>query len=1343
MNFNIKKITGKIIIDSKIVGTGFLVTNDLFITAAHNIFKSREGVPSEKEIIIRFEDNEVKGKSINLIEVYNKRIDIVFIKLKEPIFDLNFTKIISSPKSFKNCAFKTYGYPNEKQEGYYLDGEIILDEKIDNNLDICLSVNKRYFLSSYSGLSGAPVCINNFIVGILIQQETEKNLFGISFSLIEEILDNLPTEIFPLEKKELKQCSTLIINQISNNLDGDFFSKHIEEAFSFAGPRYSQEVNIENTTLKNLKIFSGQYDFSKNLSEDIKNISSQTKYLGDCIKDKDNNIFTEESRNNIIKIKEKLEEVLVEFENLIVLGALEDKINFFDTLDVTLESLSQKLNQVFTLELKNFENKYGKDTFENKSWRGFMASYQCSFPTANLENIQNLIKSLGNLKSHFSSNLLELYFSKTLLLKGRGGVGKTHSLCDIVNYNIQNEIPSLIFFGQYFRDKSPEKVILEKLSLDKITFEEFLYQLDNIGYRNNKNILICIDAINETNDKSYWNNYLTLFTEKIKKYKHIKLIISCRSLYLDEVLDTGTSNRYLIIEHDGFEKVGSKAVMEYFKYYNLTLPYTDKMQNEFNNPLFLKLYCETLSEKKIDDSNFNIDSLSSLFKNFFEIKNEKISKKFSDYLSPNDNLVFECISKVSNTMKEKKSNYLNRREVKKIIKNFLIEELDEDKLSSKLILDELILENILKEDVFEDGTVSFSFERFFDYTISKNIINLEESKFIENIDYLKNNPSIYMGVLELLMILYKEECNKELIKEYNLEEDIFYKAFILSLSWRKNESIDEETKSLFDYCLKELQNKDITEISLFTLYELSLKKNCILNAIYFHELFKNQNNDNFLGYWMLKSYEKHMILDKILNNSIFFKEKNIDLEIIKLWIIILGWLTSLNDINIRDRASKGLTNLLRLYPEIISYMITKFENIEDDYIQERLWGSIYGSLILTKNVEQIKQVVKIIYVKYIQDGNFPENVLLRDFLRNIAELASFLNILEFDITLFRPPYKSNNIKKIKISNKNISKEYKKLFWNCTESDFGIYTIPNEVEDYGFSKEEVGELVYNEIINYYKLNRTIELDNYIDFTYGSLRNRDESVERVSKKYQNIFLRRVLGRIFDNYISNPKYKYSDEKEIIPKEQGNNFRDIDLTSLPYEKLEHNFIGKSLTYDFRKINNLDAQEWFLKEDIINLSCPLIQNYYLDEEYLLLKGDFKVENIDNKNSRHELWFQIKSYFIKIEDVDIFNNWVKNKHFWGQWMPSGYESLYEGWIGEYPWSTTYINILEEEEKEKNLEEKIEIDINTHYENLAPEIKSIWDEFNLLEDISKTLNVDENKISTNIDEKIPPVNLSNL
>lgn len=1284
MNFDVKGITGKIIINSEVIGTGFLVTNDLFITAKHNVHQNRSGKPSEKKITIIFAGKEIKGETLNLIEAYNERIDIVFIKLDEPIYDLDFTKVIKSCNSFKNYEFKSYGYPKEKLEGYYLEGSVLSDDKIDDSMDISLNMKEEYFLSSYQGLSGSPICVNDFIVGIIIAQETEKNLFGISFDLVEKKLKDLSYEIFPLEKKELRNISFKNIEQINKELDNNFFHNHINEAFKIAGPRYSQDINIKNSAFENLQIFSGQYDFLKNLKEKIKGLSSCLKRLKDSDKS-ESTPFCEESYNEIIEISKDFEVVLNELKNLAMTKVLEEKIDFFEQLDDKLSELSEKLQLVFNLELKRFEEKYGEGKFEDKSWRGYMSSYLCTFPAANLDNVKELVTLTNELKAYFSNKSLKLYFSKTLLLKGRGGIGKTHSLCDIVNYNIKNDLPSLIFFGQYFRDKSPEEVILEKLSLSNADFESLLYQLDNIGYRINKNILMCIDAINETNDKTYWNNYLISFTEKIKKYRYIKLVISCRSLYLDEVLDEDISKRYLIIEHKGFEEVESEAIAEYFKYYGLNIPYADKMQKEFANPLFLKLYCEVLAETKIDNFDYNIDDLSSLFENFFKVKNKKISNKFSDYLSPKDNIVSECTVRISNTMKEKNLNYLEWSEIKEIIQNFLTKEIKEDKLNPKLILDELISENILKEDIIEMGTLSFAFERFFDYLIAKNVIDLEKlSKLKDNINNFKNNLFVYKGTLEILMILYKEKYNEELIKKYDIKDTIFYELFLSSLSWRKNINIDIDTKKIFEYCLTESKDKNLVEMSLFVLYELSLKENCLLNAEYFHHLFKHQRiyiRDGFLGYWMLKSYEKHTIINKIINNSIYLKENNIEYNIIKLWLIILVWFISLNDINIRDRASKGLTNLLKLYPEATFYIIEEFKYTNDDYIQERLWGAIYASLILNRDESQIKDIINYIFCEYIEKQNFPENVLLRDLLRNIAELAKTLNMLEHDITLFRPPYRSEKIEKLNISYDEVQEKYKKLFRNCTDSDFGVYTIPSEVQNYGFSRKEVGILVYNEIVSHYYSDQISNLDDHIDFTYGSLRNRDESIERVGKKYQNINLKKILGRIYDNYPYTSDWEFNNEEEYsTPPEQGNEFREIDLTSLPYEELDYDFSGNSIEYDFRKLSRLSYKEWFIREDIAEIAITLIENLYCDEEYLLLGGLLKSKKINiglEDYPKQNLWFQIRSYLVKNEDVSIFNEWVKDQHFWGQWMPTGYEQLSEGWIGEYPWSPTYVNILED------------------------------------------------------------------
>lgn len=1258
MNFDIKNITGKVIINSKIVGTGFLVTKDLFITARHNIHQNSSGIPEEKEITIKIKEKEVNGITLNIKETYDKEIDVVFIKLNDPIDEINFSKIIKSSKSFREYKFKSYGYPKEKEEGYFLEGKILSDENVDeNNLDIYLNVDREYLLEGYSGFSGAPILINNFIVGVLIAQESEKKLFGISFKLIREKLKSSFDSIFSLEEKELRK-----VFLEDGKINYNFFSEYMTEALNIAGPRYSKEYNIRNSTFTDLEIFSGSQNFSHFLNNEIKKLSQCLHHLEKCEEKKDFNISTN-SWNDLLKIKLKYEEILNEIKNLIKKGPLEGKLSFFENLNNYLDDLSQNLKFILSQELVRFEEKYGKGSFENKSWKGYMASYLCTFPTEDLDNIKNLISITETLKNYFLTQPLNLYFAKLLLLKGKGGIGKTHSLCDIVINNIKKGIPALLFFGEYFRDKSPEEVILERLSLRNISFDDFLYSLNCIGDRLNKYILICIDAINEVNDNNYWNDYLNSFTEKIKKYSYVKFIISCRSLYLNEILSEEIIKKYIVKEHNGFMNLEQEAIFKYFDFYKIKIPYENKLQEEFTNPLFLKLYCETLHEIQNDKIEYNIEDLISLLENFFKIKNKKIAIKFSDYISPKDNIALECSIRIAESMLIKNLNYLAWKEVKKIIKDFLENEIGEKELSAKLILDELVSENILKEGNHDENTFSFAFEKLFDYLTAKYIL---DSTDISN---LIENPSIYSGTLELLMILYKEKYNEEIIEKYNLNDDTFYNIFLSSLSWRKNTEIDNTTKKIFEICLKDSK---LAEKSLFVLCELSLKENCFLNAKYFHSLLKEIDicsRDSFLGYYMLKSYERHNVVKALIDNSIFLKEKNINLKIIKLWIIILGWFISLNDIQIRDRASKGLTNLLKFYPETIFNMIKQFEDIDDDYIQERLWGSIYASLILNRNEVYIKKIVKYIYDKYCVDKYFPENVLLRDFLRNIAELAKSMDILEYDIENFRPPYKSRKIEKLK--QYEILDKYQKLFFNCTESDFAIYTIPRKVIDYTFNKKEVGILVFNEIINSYYDENILNLDNYIDYTYGSLRNRDESVERVSKKYQNIVLRKVLGRIYDNYPY-----CSSEKILLPAEQGNEFRTIDLTILPHKEPKSIFFNNLLNYNFQ---NLNYREWFEKEDIEEISKKLIKNYYNEKEFLLLNGHFEINKCYSKEEKYpqkRLWLSINSYLIKKENLDLFNDWIKGKHFWNRWMPEGY-NLYESWLGEYPWSPTYTNIFYE------------------------------------------------------------------
>ena len=181
-------------------------------------------------------------------------------------------------------------------------------------------------------------------------------------------------------------------------------------------------------------------------------------------------------------------------------------------------------------------------------------------------------------------------------------------------------------------------------------------------------------------------------------------------------------------------------------------------------------------------------------------------------------------------------------------------------------------------------------------------------------------------------------------------------------------------------------------------------------------------------------------------------------------------------------------------------------------------------------------------------------------------------------------------------------------------------------------------------------------------------------------------------------NCKYKpiYNDcQYEVIPKNQGNDFREIDLTCIPYKQLEFDFKCEEFKYDFNRVKKLSNTEWFEKEDLRNVVFDFLQEKYEEQEYLLLERNFDKDDFNNEIEKYPLrsiWLQVRSYMIKESDLDKFKQWVKDKKFMGRWMPEGI-SFYEGCIGEYPWGAAYRNILEDNEDERFEDNEDKLPVN--------------------------------------------------
>lgn len=108
--------------------------------------------------------------------------------------------------------------------------------------------------------------------------------------------------------------------------------------------------------------------------------------------------------------------------------------------------------------------------------------------------------------------------------------------------------------------------------------------------------------------------------------------------------------------------------------------------------------------------------------------------------------------------------------------------------------------------------------------------------------------------------------------------------------------------------------------------------------------------------------------------------------------------------------------------------------------------------------------------------------------------------------------------------------YSSLYRNCQSSDFAVYTIPTEVSDYGLSRKDVGKMVFEDIIRSGYDGRCRDYDRWIDYTYGSLRNRDTQVERIGKKYQEKYIAKLFTTNYkgEEYYVLQSYQESSEQK-----------------------------------------------------------------------------------------------------------------------------------------------------------------------------------------------------------------------
>jgi hypothetical protein len=422
-----------------------------------------------------------------------------------------------------------------------------------------------------------------------------------------------------------------------------------------------------------------------------------------------------------------------------------------------------------------------------------------------------------------------------LLLLGGAGMGKTHLLCDIAESRLKQGYPTLLILGQQLPTaRHPIEAIIARLGLT-LSVDEFLDQFDDLAKRKRKRALIIVDAINES-DRKAWKRHLPNIIAAIERRKHIGIVLSCRSPFEKTTIPDRT--QIFRLYHQGFQERELDALWTYFKHYHIPLPEIPFLPDEFSNPLFLKIFCESLEKATVRQKHARVKEISSgqegilnIFEDFVIEKAKNVGKRFG--LNPLTiwNIIKEGVAA---KMAVEARSWLKENEIDAILNTYHIELLDR-----KPLIQALAHEGLLTEDVYFDQEgknhfeiVRLPYQKFSDHLIARNLLkrylNRADPKAsttpgtpLGDLVFPISGPRKEPGIVEALLAEFPQwtrNVGEMLDNAPRLDYEIM-SLFLAGLPWRKPQCFNSSTQK---YIGGLVQHKDFQRDALSILVGLGV-----------------------------------------------------------------------------------------------------------------------------------------------------------------------------------------------------------------------------------------------------------------------------------------------------------------------------------------------------------------------------------------------------------------------------------------------------------------------------------------------------------------------------------------
>lgn len=847
-----------------------------------------------------------------------------------------------------------------------------------------------------------------------------------------------------------------------------------------------------------------------------------------------------------------------------------------------------------------------------------------------------------------------------LLIEGTGGSGKTHLLCDLASQRTRQDLPTLIALGEHFQAGSIEAELGRIVGFNGpasqllATFSVACEALGEVGF-------IIIDALNEAEDRRIWTRHLASFLDRAKAFPNLRVVLSCRTEFLSDSIPEHMLEELACEVHQGFTEVADAAILKFLSWYDIEVPSFPLLDLEFTNPLFLKLLCTALQRSGAKSFPRTGLGLSWTYDILLESVNRTLSSPDRCDYDAEDALVQAAVKNIALAMQEQ-GRFLPRATASKIIQSFL-----PDRSWSSSLLRGLLHEGIFTESQSSDGaSIRFAYERLGDAAIARLICSSDSVETIERCQEMASRWYSHAGVLDALATILPEVHGVELLDAVegttNRYQHQLYTGFLQSLAWRSRSAVNERTREIV---LSLWNSDDYSHETVTALLHVATIPDHATNALWLHDvLFDYDLPDRDATWTQYCNAEpgERAPLQKLISWAWSLAAKSADDDSRLLTAHVLAWALASSHRPTRDNATKALISVLEAAPALFGTVLNDFRDVNDPYIEERLFAVACGLSLRTRDTATVFLVADAVLGYTVGRGYWPVHLFSRDYTRRVLDRALDLGWECPDATLrdlVSPPYESKwpasvrSAEEIAAMTGPPDYPYSSIGVMSYFDDFRKYVIDTSLRDIDLPSEVDNDFVARHVFDrVLDLGWTPERFGRADKGVSWQPSSDSRVERIGKKYQWIAYFETLGRILDRY---PLDARSNDHKRTEYQRPLDVRAPDIDpSVLLKATESRSFRDSETSWFAPVTPEFPPSLDPAWPIDDASMPntddlmVVTNPKDGTKWVLLEGNFGwtqpllPEEAALEPSRHQIWIHVDSYLVDVGKLPELLDWAAN-----------------------------------------------------------------------------------------------------